>query len=307
MKLKTLTKEQKSLLKRNKDKYIAKFLNNDKINIPIALEVIEFVYSLIKKPMPKVYLASNPLKAQHMANKLKGTTKAYYSFGTFLGAWYAGWYSWVETYIDLGIITEEKFPKYFKLRKFIDSNVFYTIQFDKAIIIVPKPIEIYRVNGKLHNPSGMAIKWEDGYGQYYINGRCMPKWIFEKQFSREDFIKEQNEDTKAGMYEIMESKGEGTMLTFLGAKEIDRQSFVHKNGEVEEMVLYRTDEKFIGEEDLKGNTPAPLAWLKMSCASTSQVYLIPSDGSFKTCIEAAKFHRPDEVSDKVNYEWDSRS
>ena len=133
MKLTKLTADQKLHLKANKEKFVKKFLNNEPINIPIALELIKFVYELIKKPMPKVYRASSPMKAQQMANQLKKTDKIFYSFGTFLGIYYASWYAWYETYVDFGIITEEKSPKYFKLRKFIESNIFLTIEFDKAI------------------------------------------------------------------------------------------------------------------------------------------------------------------------------
>lgn len=306
MKLTKLTDEQRVHLKTNKEKFVKKFLNNEKINIPLAKEVIGFVYGLIKKPMPIIYLASNPLKAQRMANQLKKTERKYYSFGTFLNVFYASWYAYYETYVDFGIITEDKFPKYFMLRKYIDTNIFMTIEFDKAIIIVEKPMVIHKNENGMHNTSGMAIQWADGYGQYHINGRRMPKEIFQG-FTRDQFLKEQNEDVRAGMYEIMEAKGEGTMLKFLGAKEIDKQSFVHEEGEIEEMVLYKTDEKFAEEEDLNGNSPAQLAWLKMSCASTGQTYLIPSDSSFNNCIDAAKFHRPNEVPKEVPYKWDSRS
>ena len=134
----------------------------------------------------------------------------------------------------------------------------------------------------------------------------MPEWIF-KGFTKEQFLKEENEDVRGGMYEIIESKGEGSMLTFLDAIEIDKQSFVHSNGEIEEMILYKTKESFNEEEDLNGKCPAQLAWLKMTCPSTGQTYLIPSDSSFDNCIDAAKYHRPDYVSKEIPYIWEQRN
>ena len=77
-------------------------------------------------------------------------------------------------------------------------------------------------------------------------------------FTKEQFLKEENEDVRGGMYEIIESKGEGSMLTFLDAIEIDKQSFVHSNGEIEEMILYKTKESFNEEEDLNGKCPADI-------------------------------------------------
>lgn len=311
MKLTKLTDEQRAIVKANKDRFIKKFLSNDKIDKATTIELVGFIYSLINKPMPKIYKVGNPLAAQRFANKLKGTEKKYYSFGTYLTIYWASLYAYFETFVDLGIITEEKFPKYFKLRKFIDSNIFLTIEFEKAIIIVEKPMICLKNQNGLHSTDGMAIKWEDGYGQYYINGRSMPKWLFEKHknntLKKEDFINEPNEDVRAGMYELIESKGEGTMLEFLGAKQIDKQTFIHANGEVEEMTLYVTNEKFEEEEDLNGKSPAALAWLKMECPSTGQRYLIPSDSSFKNCVDAAKFHRPSEVPNELEYKWDSRN
>jgi len=131
--------------------------------------------------------------------------------------------------------------------------------------------------------------------------------FFKNKFTKEDFIKEENEDVKAGMYEIIESSGEGKMLEFLGAKEIDKRTFVHASGDMEEMTLYVTDEKFAEEENLLGESPAALAWLKMSCPSTGQNYLIPSDSSFKDAVSAAKFHRPSEVPNHIDYSWNSRN
>lgn len=311
MKLAKLTEDQRKIVKANKKKFVDKFLNSEKIDKKNAVQCIAFIYSLIKREMPKIYKVDNPLKAQLLANQLKGTKNTYYSFGSYLTIYWASFYAYYETFVDLGILTKEKFPKYFELRKFIDSNIFLTIEFEKAIIICEKPIHCLKNENGLHSLTGKAIQWEDGYGQYYINGRRMPSWIFEDFLSgsltREKFMKEQNEDIRAGIYELIESKGEGLMLEFLGATEIDKQQFVHANGELEEMTLYKTKEKFKEEEDLNGKSPAQLAWLRMSCPSTGQNYLIPSDSSFNNCVDAAKFHRPTEVPKELEYTWHSRN
>jgi len=135
----------------------------------------------------------------------------------------------------------------------------------------------------------------------------MPSKIFTEAFDKNDFLKEQNEDIKAGMYEIIESKGEGSMLKFLNAEKVHEQTFVHDNGEVEKMELYKTKEKFEEEENLNGECPSQLAWLKMTCPSTGTVYLIPSDSSFTTCEDAAKYHRPDYVEKDLPYSWEQRN
>jgi len=191
------------------------------------------------------------------------------------------------------------------------SNVYSAI-FSELLCIVSKyPKIVHRnANNDMHRTDGSAVEWGHStdttkFDGYYINGRNMPEWIFGK-VTKEQFINEDNEDIKAGIYEVIESKGEGAMLTFLGAKEVDRQTFVHSDG-TEEMILYKTEETFEEEEDLNGNTGVPLAWLRMSCPSTGTNYLIPTDSSFNTAVEAAKFARPSIVPKELDYTWNSRN
>lgn len=311
MKLKSLTDSQRARLSEIKDEYIQSFLEYKQINMEVLIPLIKFVYSLIKKEMPKIIIANSPMHGQRIANELCKTKSKYYSFGSYLTIGWASLYAWFDTFVEFGIITQDKFPKYFTLRKIKEAGIYSTIEFDTAIIIIKRPIEIHRQNGRLHSLVGPAILWEDGYCQYYINGRNMPRIIFEKfkssALTKEMFLSEQNEDIRAGIYELIESKKEGAMLEFLDADEIDRKTINHKNNEHEEFILYKTKQKFNGEEDLNGRSPAPLAWLKMSCPSTGQNYLIPTDGSFSNCLDAAKYHRPEIVPQNLEYAWNQRN
>ena len=231
----------------------------------------------------------------------------------YYNSWYSNGktnYGWV-SYSDYCIsnkVTEIESKKDFDCYKQLYlSGVYEMIAFGKICIVSDMPITIYRDNdGKLHNTEGYAIAFKDGYGQYFINGRMMPGWIF-NGFTKDQFIGEENADIKAGMYAIIESKGEGGMLTFLGAAKVHEQSFIHDTGDIEVMELYKTRERFWEEEDLNGNRNVPLCWLKLICPSTGATYLIPSDPSFNTCEEAAKYARPDYVSKELPYKWFSHS
>ncbi len=306
-----LTPEQLASLEAKKEYFINLFLNDAKINKEKAESVIKFVYELIDLPMPKVHYVISPFAAQELANELNNTVKEYYQTGTYLTLDYASFYAFYETFKDFGIVTEEKCPKYFRLRDFIDSNIYSTIEFDTDIIVCEKPIFVKRNGENLHATDGPAIKWADGYSQYYINGRNYSKDLYDKfengLLTKEDFINESNEDTKAVMYELIESKGEGSMLTFLGAKACDTRMQVHSNGEIEELTLYKTDEEYEGEEDLNGKSPAQLAWIKFVCPSTYSTYLIPTDSSFTNAIDAAKYHRDEIIPTDLDYKWDARS
>ena len=97
------------------------------------------------------------------------------------------------------------------------------------------------------------------------------------------------------------------MLTFLDATEIDNQTIVHSDGSLETLILYKTKETFSEEEDLNGNTNVPLAWIKMTCPSTSTNYLIPTDSSFNNAVDAAKFARPSIIPNELEYSWIQRN
>lgn len=291
MKLTKLTDEQREHLKTNRDKFIAKFLNNEKINKPVAWEVIEFVYSLINKPMPKVYFASNPLKAQEIANLLNGTKAQYYSFGTWLNIWYANIYAYYETFVDFGIITEDKFPKYFKLRKYIDSNIFMTIEFDTAIIIVEKPMAITKNQNGMHNIDGPAIKWEDGYGQYFVNGRNLPHKYFnlisENKFTMTDFINESNEEHKSTCIAFMQEKyGDDHLVRFFkdNLKEVDnfvdKKDLQYLEGTTKGMNVgvYTLFKGEINNENI--------AFVRCYCPSTDRIFFLGVDSIHKTAKDA---------------------
>jgi hypothetical protein len=97
------------------------------------------------------------------------------------------------------------------------------------------------------------------------------------------------------------------MMEFLEAYEYGRDEITHTNGDVETLILYRTKETFPELQDINGNSDVPLCWLRLVCPSTGQNYLISTDSSFKTPIEAAKYHRPEEVPFDLDYSWFSRN
>jgi hypothetical protein len=204
---------------------------------------------------------------------------------------------------------------------YLNSNVYSAIFSELFCVVSKYPKHIYRDgNDNLHNvdinkSNGLAVEWgytieETRFDCYYIHGRNMPKVIFEKHknntLTKADFINETNEDIRGGIYEIIEGQGEGMMMKFLEAVEVDRKTIQHEHGS-EELILYKTEELFNEEEDLNGKSPAALAWLKMTCPSTGQNYLIPSDSSFNNCVNAAKYHRPNQVPKDIEYFWNSRN
>lgn len=220
------------------------------------------------------------------------------------------------------------FTDFDNYKKLLKTGIYELYAFDGICIVCEMPKVFQDEQKRLHNPKGPAAIWRDGFEQYFIHGRAISGKLFDG-FSKRDFLSEQNEDTKAAMYEIIEANGEGSMLEFLGAEEVDKHTFIHtvniygdpyidEYGDIcnkiikqekqqEEMILYKTKETFAGEVDINGNSPCPLSWLKMTCPSTGSNYLIPTDSSFNNCIDAAKYHRPSKVPAELDYVWNQRN
>lgn len=291
MKLTSLTTEQKQHLKSNKEKFVKQFLEPRKICKTSAMDSIAFVYSLIKKPMPKIYEVSNPFQAQKLANKLKGTTKQFYSFGTYLTTYWASFYSYYETFVDFGIITEEKFPKYFELRKFIDSGIFLTIEFENAIIVCGNPSVCLKNENGLHNISGKAIQWADGYGQYYVNGRSIPKKYFlsisEKTFTMMDFINEKNEEHKSTCIALMQEKyGDEYIFDFFRTNLTEVDTYTDKKPG--EFLIGTTGSMTVGVYTLfKGEiNDQDIAYVRCYCPSTDRMFFLGVDSAHKKADDA---------------------
>lgn len=245
-----------------------------------------------------------------------------YNFKTYhdsylftLSVWSDAYYQWflfLKNEMGIKFPAGKEFEECFTLQR--KSGIYSAILGDKVCVVSKYPQRVHtNRNGVLHNPKGLAVEWgnmfeETKFPCYYINGRIVPEWLFEKGFKREDFLNEKNEETRAAMVEIINgSYNETNLAEFMKAYIHHTQDFVHKGGEVETMKLYRTKDTFPEEVDLNGRTPSPLSWLFMKCPSTGTSFMIPSDSSFETCEEAAKYHRPDYISKDVPYTWNSQS
>jgi hypothetical protein len=151
-------------------------------------------------------------------------------------------------------------------------------------------------NYRLHNTTAPAITWIDGWELYYVHGRSIPKDVFDKCLSgniaKEEFIKETNEEIRAAIYEIL---GQEKIMELLGAKEINKHTFAHQNGDLEEVILFKTNEKFVELDN------QPLAWVRFICPSTGTNYLIDVEPHHTSAKDAAistspLFHSEEEYS-----------
>jgi hypothetical protein len=221
-------------------------------------------------------------------------------YSTYTGFSDYGWVSFYDFFTKIGIINNDNFNKYNEL---CQANSFQNYFYENIVFSIQPPVVITKNdNGVLHDNKKYAIEFRDGSGYYYINGRSCPEHIFNeaKTLTKERFISEENEDYKAMWYEIL---GQEKMMEILGAKMIDSGMFVHENGELETVELYKTTEKIEGVDDY-------MAWVKFICPSTGSSYLIDVEPRFKSATKAAISTSPFygmEINNINDYKFAERS
>ncbi|MCL1655445.1 hypothetical protein M2T79_02470, partial [Elizabethkingia miricola] len=196
---------------------------------------------------------------------------------------------------------------------YLNSNIYSAIFSELVCIISKYPKMVNRnANNDLHNPNGNAVEWGHlteitKFNCYYLNGREMPSWLIEKQNDNEYFelfMKEENEDIKAGVITLIkETKGNEGLLKFLNAELVDENKIEHYPGYSEIVRLYKTKNKYSFLQDRFGNMNQPYCWSEMTCASTGNIYLIDNSADFTCSIEAIKFLRPSFVPQELKYQW----
>ena len=221
----------------------------------------------------------------------------YQSFSGYGNIWDYGWVSFYDFFTQIGVIDHEGFNQF---KNVLLSGIYDMIQLNGYCIVSSLPKRIVRnASGRLHNPTGPAIEFADGYAQYYVNGRALPAWIWEKasagEITKGMFLKEPNSEIKGGIYEVL---GQKKMMDLLGAVEIDTRTITHKNGDLETVKLLKTTERF---EEIDNQ---PFAWVSMVCPSTGSQYLQGVEPHHTNAIEAIASLSPFKPEE---YSFDLRS
>ena len=220
---------------------------------------------------------------------------------------YLTWYKFIKDMYNIPYTMAEELDWLYSMVN--KSSIAKAYVCEGIVLILRLPEKIKRNDIGFHDTSSEgAISYPD-QKLYYINGRNMPDWIFEKYFNKtltfDDFINESNEDVKAGIITIIkDNEGNEGLLKFLNAVLVDEDYITHGNGQKEHVKLFKTKEKYEFLQDHKGNFNVPYAWTWMKCPSTGTEYLIDTSSAFDNVIDSMKFHRPEGVPQELSYVWD---
>lgn len=289
-------------------------------NYDNAKAAVDYIYEFCGYKAPKVMVAENPLEAHVMYYKLLDEQGIKYDKKKYIGMYlfalnvysdsYYSYYKFIKDEFKIEVEgAASKLDEFYSLQK--NSGVYSAIFLHDVCIVSKYPKKVHRdEENRLHNPDGLAVEWnatskESEWKCYYIHGRNVPADFFEKvssgNYSKDEFMKESNEELKGAAYEIL---GQAKFLEMMEAVKIDSRTTVHSNGELEELELYKTSFT-LPELDNK-----PMMWVKFICPSTGSSYFIDVEPIYDNAIEAAISTSPfygEEIKGGDDYKFDQRS
>ncbi len=186
----------------------------------------------------------------------------------------SGWVPFYDYFKRISIVEHKLFDKYME---YLKNGVFYTIFLGGAAFLCGRPEYIKRdEQNRLHCEDGPAIRWKDGYCNYFWHGVSVPEKLIERpdEITKEDLINETNAEVRRGM---MEKLGE-RFYSLLDVFEVARETM--GQGEfAREAVLYRSNE------------PDPVAgeyiqYVQVTCHSTGRQFTLCVPPNIETACAA---------------------
>ena len=230
-----LTEEQEKLLVEYREKYLAIGLDTTQIDYEVAKKDISDLYMWGGQVPPGQYLHfSSPIIAEmylnlvcdgQLSEQLSGQLRGKKLH--FMGTWFNGqqdvyWIAFYDFCEEIGVKFSEKITLGLEAWKKISKSCHWFYPFREFCIIVDKPYRLYRdAEGRLHNDSGMAIEYTDGWGICAIHGVRVPDWIIlhHEQITVEKITAEENAEVRRIM---MGKYGIDRYIADAGAKELHR-------------------------------------------------------------------------------------
>ena len=111
------------------------------------------------------------------------------SVGASVGSYaWADDMSFADVFVDTKVLTQEKADELKEYKELLETQRFAVLLSDVAYVLVAPTIR--REDGRLHNDQRPAVEWENGTGQYYLDGVNFPKDLWSKVVSKEMSLSE---------------------------------------------------------------------------------------------------------------------
>jgi hypothetical protein len=231
-----LTPEQEEALYEHRDMWLDKVFGYkcyNNFNEERAVKAIKKIYQYCDAGDCDVVVMGSPMGIQQYLNTLNrkndpNAKTRYFDFSSYVNYSDFGWLSFYEYFLKhLNLIQDKRE----ELEMMIDAVEcsFMSVQLEGLCVISKYPTFIARnENNDMNSVDGPAIKFEDGFELYYINGFEIEKEMFdmlsEKKVTFEMFTKEENEEVKSAILSFYQQKfGDEYLFLFLSdnMKEVD--------------------------------------------------------------------------------------
>jgi len=227
-KITELTAEQAAMLTAMQDEYLRYGLNCDPADRPRANSAFERIYQRLSLGAPWVIWVSSPLGA-HLARAMLaaagsraqvgaqvraqvraqvwdqvGDQKIDFMPAALFGQHDAGWVAWVVAAVAIGVKLRSDTADTFRIFLDLCQSCMWAYAFRGAVIACDRPAAIHRDKiGRLHNTSGPAMAFRDGWTIHAVHGVRVPGWIIEQpsRITVATIESEQNSEIKRVMIE----------------------------------------------------------------------------------------------------------
>ena len=188
----------------------------------------------------------------------------YYPFSWYGSISDYGWISLYNYFKRLGIVKLGAFNNFMALMK---AGVYDMIHFENVCLVSDMPTKITRdEQNRLHNQTGYAIEWADGYGQYWYHGVSVTEKIIKtpERLTKKDWSNKKNAEVRRVIQKVMPD-----FAKKIGGKVIDKS----KQAELLEVELPEDSERIAH-------------YIKVKDTSTKRVYYLRTPPTITSADES---------------------
>ena len=175
-----LTQDETKLLTEYRDYCLARGRATDGDDTKTT-DAIKKLYAKIGKTTPEFIFCDSIKAAQLKINQLAKNRKPIYYSTYFWGQqdyYWIAFYRFAEKY--LGVKYSAENLETLALWETLAESTHWFWCFEKVCIISHKPSKLtVDARGRMHNETGSAIEYRDGYAQYYLHGTSVPRELAE--------------------------------------------------------------------------------------------------------------------------------
>lgn len=276
-KITSATEEQWAQIELLKQKCID--AQTDQFTDEEIIEAVHEVWAAMGLEKPLVMVAASPWAAIQIAAIItsggkhpddKATTKEQFAKALqdqprYCNIWWRYRVGWLEGGAILGVKYDE--AKFNLLKKWA-SRISFVVPYSGLVVVSRNPVECHWAENRLHNESGPAVKWSDGYSMWSIGGVAVNEQIVMKPdtLTIETINAISSEEVKRI---AIERYGWDKYLIGMNASKIDER-----------------DNPLDNTHEVLWSTPDGIKVLMCGCPTTARTYAIPVTNECKTCAEA---------------------